>query len=88
LANKADVYIKYSVLVEYRNVDLDDYDMPDLPDPKITNELIQSARVDFESLELGHDSVKILEVEPEEEDIYHIEKPDDRPTEMPEGGAY
>tara|TARA_R100000005_G_C4810884_1_gene97383 strand:- start:80 stop:346 length:267 start_codon:yes stop_codon:yes gene_type:complete len=88
LANKADVYIKYSVLVEYRNVDLDDYDMPDLPDPKITNELIQSARVDFESLELGHDSVKILEVEPEDEDIYHIEKPGDRPDIMPDGGAY
>ena len=87
MANKANVYIKYSILVEYINVDLDEYDMPDLPDPTVTNELIQSARVDFESLELGRESVKILEVEPEDEDIYHLEEPDDRPTEMPEGGA-
>ena len=73
MANKANVYIKYSVLVEYINVDLDEYDMPDLPDPTVTNELIQSARVDFESLELGRESVKILEVEPESEDIYHLD---------------
>ena len=88
MANKANVYIKYSVLVEYINVDLDEYDSPDLPDPNVTNNLVQSARVDFESLETGRDAVKILEVEPESEDIYHIEEPDDRPDVMPEGGAY
>tara|TARA_Y100000401_G_C8129569_1_gene129397 strand:- start:146 stop:406 length:261 start_codon:yes stop_codon:yes gene_type:complete len=85
---KANVYMKYTVLVEYRNVDLDEYDMPDLPDPTVTNELIRSARVDFDGFEPGRESVAILEVEPETVEIDHIEEADDRPDIMPEGGAY
>ena len=88
MANKANVYVKYSVLVEYRNADLDEYDVPDLPDPTVTNNLIRSARIDFDGFEPGRESVTILEVEPETEDIHHIEEPDDRPDVMPEGGAY
>jgi hypothetical protein len=85
---KANVYMKYTVLVEYRNVNLDEYDMPDLPDPTVTNELIRSARVDFDGFEPGRESVTVVEVEPETVEIDHIEEPDDRPATMPEGGAY
>ena len=88
MADKANVYVKYSVLVEYTNVDLCEYGVPDLPDPTVTNNLIRSARIDFDGFEPGRESVKILEVEPEEEDIYHLDEEDDRPTTMPEGGAY
>lgn len=88
MANKANVTIRYTVLVHYKNVDVCEYNVPDLPDPETTNNLISSARIDFGSLESGRDAVTIMEVEPEHEDIDHIEEPDDRPTTMPEGGAY
>ena len=73
MADKANVYIKYSVLVEYKNVDLDEDGAPDLPYPQTTNDLVQSARVDFFGFEPGRDETVILEVEPESEDIYHID---------------
>ena len=88
MPSKANVYIKYLVLVEYKNVDLDEDGVPDLPYPQTTNDLVQSARVDFFGFEPDRDATLILEVEPESEDIYHIEEPDDRPDTMPEGGAY
>lgn len=88
MANKANVTVKYTVLVHYRNVDVCEYDVPDLLDPETTNNLISSARIDFESHEAGRDSVTIMEVETEHEDIDYIVEPDDRPTTMPEGGAY
>lgn len=78
---RANVYIKYSVLVEYRNVYLVDGEMPDVADPH-TFRLMGSQGVEF------HNAREILEVEVEEEDIDHIVEPDDRPDTMPEGGAY
>lgn len=89
MAYKANVTMKYTVLVHYSNVDVcEEFDVPDILDPTVTNNLITSARIDFESFNSGRDSVTIMEVEPEDEDIDPIEEPDDRPTTMPEGGAY
>ena len=78
---RADVFVEYTVLVQYKNVHLIDGEMPDLADPH-TFRLMDSQGVEF------HNAREILEVEVKAEDIHHIEEPDDRPDTMPEGWAY
>ena len=78
---RADVFIKYTVLVQYKNVYLIDDEEPDLAEPH-TFRLMGSQGLEF------HNAREILEVEVEAEDICHIEEPDDRPDIMPDGGAY
>ena len=81
MANKANVIMRYTVLVEYKNVDVCEYNVPDIPDP-IFNQHPGIPKVQFDGAE------SIMEVEIESEDIDLIIEPDEQPTEKPEGGAY
>lgn len=81
MANKANVIMRYTVLVEYKDVDVCEYNVPDILDP-IYNQYLGTPKVEFDGAQT------IMEVEIESEDIDLITEPDEQPTERPEGGAY
>ena len=74
---KANVIMRYTVLVEYKNVDVCEYNVPDIPDP-----IYNQHQVQFDGAK------NIMEVEIESEDVDLIIETDEQPTEKPEGGAY
>ena len=72
---KANVIMRYTVLVEYKDVDVCEYNVPDIPDP-IYNQHPGTPKVEFDGAE------SIMEVEIESEDIDLIIEPDEQLNEQ------
>ena len=68
---KANVIMRYTVLVEYKNVDVCEYNVPDIPDP-----IYNQHQVQFDGAK------NIMEVEIESEDVDLIIETDERLNEQ------